>query len=185
MEQIWADDDEDWQRERYLPMLERALDWCADTWMDDQLPPMARLSAQDDVWRERFSQCFLDLAAKCRKGEWPFPGCTGEEMALHLALVEDEFDVDADDVLSPTNPKGWTINYDRAVPIQHTDGTKGWRVYGLMEEDAEFLKDLLLEDEDVLMLFDMQNDGFQNNNPAMGYANLNPPDWFVPFRKDS
>ncbi|MEV4192787.1 hypothetical protein [Streptomyces toxytricini] len=46
----------------------------------------------------------------------------------------------------------------------------------------------LFEDHDVLMLFDAQLDGMEDQHggihQAMGLANLAANEWFEPFRKD-
>jgi hypothetical protein len=54
----------------------------------------------------------------------------------------------------------------------------------LTGEDCEWLKNLLFEDEDVLLLFEPEMDGAWDDpviQGRMGYAHLNPPEWFVPF----
>jgi hypothetical protein len=47
----------------------------------------------DDVWLNRFLQCFADLRQRFATGDVPSPGvarCTGEEYALHLVSASVE-----------------------------------------------------------------------------------------------
>lgn len=43
---------------------------------------------QGRAWRQQMARAFDDLVADITAGNWSKPGCTGEEMTLHLALAE-------------------------------------------------------------------------------------------------
>ncbi|MCL7382519.1 hypothetical protein [Streptomyces sp. 35G-GA-8] len=112
------------------------------------------------------ARCFDDLAADLAQTGTVRPGCTGEEMALHLGI---------------DRAKSLTRNRPRLVAET---------VKGLGEDrrdfDWDWCSDVLFEDHDVLMLFDASLDGIEDSgneiNQALGLANLASADWFVPFR---
>jgi hypothetical protein len=92
-------------------------------------------------------------------------GCTGDELALHIALdaVEGaQLDGDADDPLADIE-------------------------LGLIDDpqrDADFFRDVLLQDDDVVCLFVPALDGLESEDStlrAIGLANLHPSRWFLPF----
>ena len=121
----------------------------------------------DEVWVNRFVECFDSIAGRIAQGEVPYPRCTGEEMALHIVLdhardqIDDaELTWDQDDAFS-------------TLPSSLDDG------------DLGFLRSVLFEDDDVLMLFNLKLDGIEDDaelGESMGFANLHPTKWFLPFR---
>ncbi|MEW2435994.1 hypothetical protein AB0952_17845 [Streptomyces caniferus] len=128
------------------------------------LPPIT--FHQDQQWRRQMARCFDDLAAELAETGTVRPGCTGEEMALHLGI---------------DRAKALTRNRPRLVAET---------VEGLGEDRRDFDWDwcstVLFEDHDVLMLFDASLDGIEDSgneiNQTLGLANLAAADWFVPFR---
>lgn len=128
------------------------------------LPPLT--FHQDQQWRRQLARCFDDLAADLTEAGTVRPGCTGEEMALHLGI---------------DRAKSLTRNRPRLVAKT---------VAGLGENRRDFDWDwcstVLFEDHDVLMLFDASLDGIEDSgneiNQALGLANLAAGDWFEPFR---
>jgi hypothetical protein len=128
------------------------------------LPPIT--FGQDRQWRRQMARCFDDLAADLAETGTVRPGCTGEEMALHLGI---------------DRAKSLTRNRPRLVAET---------VEGLGEDRRDFDWDwcstVLFEDHDVLMLFDASLDGIEDSgneiNQALGLANLATADWFEPFR---
>lgn len=128
------------------------------------LPPIT--FRQDQQWRRQMARCFDDLAAELAETGTVRPGCTGEEMALHLGI---------------DRAKSLTRNRPRLVAET---------VEGLGEDRRDFDWDwcstVLFEDHDVLMLFDASLDGIEDSgneiNQSLGLANLAAADWFVPFR---
>ncbi|MET8825996.1 hypothetical protein ABZX40_13065 [Streptomyces sp. NPDC004610] len=123
---------------------------------------------QDAEWRRRMARCFDDLAADIRAEEWPQPTCTGEEMALHIAIDHASSRVvDEPDVVTMITEK---------VPPHHDD----W--------DWSLCISTLFEDTDVLFLFEPWNQGVEDPDSfihqVMGLANLEAQDWFTPFYSD-
>ncbi|MFJ1708523.1 hypothetical protein [Kitasatospora sp. NPDC088346] len=120
---------------------------------------------QDASWRRQMARTFDDLAGDLEAGRGLVPGCTGEEMALHLAIR-----------------RGRELQRDRPRLVADT-------VEQLPEDPDDFDWDacsaLLFEDHDVLMLFDPALDGVEDpTGPAhqmLGMVDLAPLDWFSPF----
>jgi hypothetical protein len=120
---------------------------------------------QDAAWRRQMARTFDDLAADLDTGKDLAPGCTGEEMALHLAISRAE-------------------DLQRNRPRLVADA-----VHGLPADPYDFAWDdcsnLLFEDHDVLMLFDGRLDGIEDPEgdvgQAFGMVNLAPLEWFSPF----
>ncbi len=116
-------------------------------------------------WRREMARTFDDLAADIAAGVDPLPQCTGEEMALHLAIGRAE-------ELLEDRPR---LVADRtgALPVHRSD------------MDLEGASDCLFQDHDVLMLFDARLDGIEDpqdaTNQTLGMVNLAPLDWFTPF----
>ncbi|MER6452776.1 hypothetical protein ABT270_09125 [Streptomyces sp900105245] len=121
---------------------------------------------QDRSWRRQMARCFDDLAADLAKTGTVRPGCTGEEMALHLGI---------------DRAKSLTRNRPRLVAECVAGLSEDRRDY-----DWDWCSDVLFDDHDVLMLFDASLDGIEDSaneiNQALGLANLAPADWFSPFR---
>lgn len=171
--------------ERITPRLARRL-WtaalfCADTWRDagsersflvEDLPPVAWPHAIG-VWYERLVDCFdvlADRIALGRIGEDEITTCTGEEMALHLVIdvAEREFD------------SGFDSDAEALDPLPD---------HGAADTAFGRARDVLLQDDDVLMLYDASLDGIDDpdNEVAAVYrvVNLHPTQWFLPFRNQS
>ncbi|RKN75229.1 sel1 repeat family protein [Streptomyces klenkii] len=119
-------------------------------------------------WRRQMARCFDDLANDIEAGNWPLPTCTGEEMAMHLALehasamVRDEPDFVAALV--------------KSLPEDSQD------------YDWDLCMTLFLEDTDVLFLYEPWSQGIEDPdsllNQHLGIANLQADRWFEPFRED-
>lgn len=120
---------------------------------------------QPRPWRRQMARCLDDLAADIEAGQWPLPRCTGEEMALHLAI---------DHAAQLTGDRPHRVARAIADHPRHVD-----------DFDWEGCSNLLFEDHDVLMLFDDALDGIEDSgselNQHMGMANLAAADWFEPF----
>ncbi|MFG3290246.1 tetratricopeptide repeat protein [Streptomyces sp. NPDC048179] len=186
-------DEDDWDEDREwaptprtLRVLEAALDIAADMAYDvleeigdrpvdlrdnyayifSHLP--VHTWRQDAPWRRHMVRCFDDLAHDIRAGKWPTPTCTGEEMALHVA-VDHASSMVVDDLELVTS-------FVEDVPSHHDD----W--------DWGLCLDTLLEDTDVLFLYEPWAQGIEDSdhhlNALMGFANLEVEDWFVPFYED-
>lgn len=152
--------------------------YLADTWRDgredpgpllESLPRLARPLAHG-TWYDRFTDCFEDLATRIAAGEGAqerVATCTGEEMALHLAIDLAEAFV-ADGLLGPD------IGPASDLPDHRED-----------DRDFETMRSLLFTDHDVLILFDPLMDGAEIPDSELDrverYANLHPRDWFKPF----
>ncbi|MFC8730388.1 hypothetical protein [Streptomyces bacillaris] len=122
--------------------------------------------ARDRQWRRQMARCFDDLAADLAPGARSVvPGCTGEEMALHLAI-----------------DRARSMVLNRPALVERA-------VAGLPEDrgdlDWDWCSSVLFEDHDVLMLFGSSLDGIEDSgndvNQAMGMTDLAAAAWFVPF----
>ncbi|MET8630429.1 hypothetical protein ABZW30_43140 [Kitasatospora sp. NPDC004669] len=126
-----------------------------------RLPPLT--FRQSRSWRRQMARAFDDLAGDLAAGRTPLPTCTGEEMALHLAIRQAR-----------------TLLRDRpnrvATAIEELPRSEG-------DFDWDACLELLFEDHDVLMLFDRGLDGFEEGELAekLGTVNLSPGKWFEPF----
>jgi hypothetical protein len=141
---LWYDniDDPDGRRSWFLP-------W---------LPPAARRRAANDaVWLERWARCFVDLMDRLTAGKAGprLCRCTGEEMALHVALDELRSRYDAGlDMYAP-------LGDDPIAEIKRADGA-------------------LFMDDDVLLLFFPLMDGFEDDPDILpDKADLRPEQWFL------
>lgn len=143
------------------------LDLGAALMWEGVLPPTVERDATR-AWAERFVACFETIAGRLAAGRVPYPNCTGEEMALHTILDHAE-----------------SLAADGEVAAAFHD----W--YGHLpasadDEDFAWLREVLFEDHDVLLLFDPALDGIEDpDNPVhqqLGMANLEARSWFLPFR---
>ncbi|MEU4445732.1 hypothetical protein AB0K14_30705 [Actinosynnema sp. NPDC050801] len=120
---------------------------------------------QDAVWRRQAARAFDDLAADLAAGQWPQPTCSAEEMALHLMLRYGESAVD----------DGWSGLETHFAGLPEHDRDLDW----------DLLPDVLLQDTDILALFNAGLDGIedpddeQNRHPGMG--DYTPRAWFTTF----
>lgn len=121
---------------------------------------------QDAMWRRQAARAYDDLAADLEKGAWPLPTCPAEEMALHMIL---------EDVPSAVND-GWT-GLDESV------------LASLLERPDDFdwdaMPDVLLQDTDILQLFEPDLDGIEDPheglNADMAMGDYRPSAWFKAF----
>lgn len=141
------------------------------------LPPVCEQA--DKVWLTRYAQCFSAIAERLARGEVPYPRCTADEMAIHTLFGEIEYSLEA---------------YEEGVrELSYFER----EYYGLKlaaetlpadpdDLDVEMLQNALLEDTDVLMLFDYGIDDLVSSGAAaaMGMANLDLQQWFLPFYGD-
>ncbi|MFE6893117.1 tetratricopeptide repeat protein [Streptomyces sp. NPDC057694] len=182
------DDDNPWQPSaRTLKVLEAALDIACDITYDaieeiggkaikpkkprpfmlGDLP--SQTWRQSRRWRRKFARCYDDLAQDIRAGRLPTPTCTGEEMALHMALQSAS-----------------------AMTLDERDFVDELTL-GLPESPDDFdwddCKDLLFQDHDVLWLYWPWMSGIEDPTDAVNrfarVAYLRPEEWFEPFRKDN
>ncbi|MER8045118.1 tetratricopeptide repeat protein [Streptomyces sp. NPDC094032] len=138
---------------------------------DDWFQPLfGSLPAQtwelDREWRRHMVEACDALVAQIGGTGVPKPRCTGEEMALHLALEKAAALTDDDHELVEEFTQGLETRAD--------------------DYDWHMCKDILFEDHDVLMLYEPWNEGIERQGhpliSAMGLTNLDPRDWFIPFR---
>ncbi|MBZ6471836.1 sel1 repeat family protein [Streptomyces griseocarneus] len=189
-----VEDDEEWDEEeeeewepapRTLRVLEAAFDMLADRAYDalEEIGD-ARVDLRDNYaevfstmpvvtwgqnteWRRQMARCFDDLAGDIRAGNWPLPNCTGEEMAMHLAL-----------------------EYASVMVVEDPEVVTSL-VEGLPEDpedyDWDFCMAMFLEDTDVLFLYEPWADGIADPdhhlNQFADIVNLQADDWFDPFYK--
>lgn len=133
----------------------------------DVLPPVA-WSYLTVAFAERFVAGLHTLAGRLAAGRGLWANCTGEELAVHT-LLDHARDLYGDGEFHDL----WGDEL-AALPAG-----------GEADEDFEWLREVCLEDHDVLMLFDPYLDGIEVDAVAaaqMGLVNLAPPVWFVPFR---
>ena len=153
--------------------------------MMPRLPKIARpFWKRSSEWRRRFAECYRRIAYRLQKGLPPSPNCTGEEMAFHNIM--DEGVEDADDAIG--------------------DELEGLPTFP--NDDAyDMVKEIAVEDEDVLMLFEEGDNGSDDDEPVnvdnpvlgcgstaafmlgpggaqMGAANLHPEAWFIAFKRE-
>jgi hypothetical protein len=120
---------------------------------------------QDAVWRRQAARAFDDLAEDLAGGNLPSPTCPGEEMAMHLMLRSAQ----------GAAADGWgTPPESLAQMPEHSD-----------DYDWDLAGDVLLQDEDILQLFDEQLDGIEDpqseENQKYGIGDYRPEAWFRPF----
>lgn len=126
------------------------------------LPAIARLYAKDRAWRQQFVAGFERIAERLANGgeDDALARCTAEELALHkiIDLAEAHF---IDDIVSP-------------AAICHLPD------HGERDEAFYWMREVLFEDHDVLMLYNRALDGIEID--IDGNSSLHPRDWFQPFR---
>jgi hypothetical protein len=149
-----------------------------ESWYTGKLPKIAiPFYKKSPMWRKAFVECHMRIAARLSNGLDPSPNCTGEEMALHniinMAEADDEYELD-----------------ESLVKFKN-------------DQNFSLLRENVVEDEDVLMLFEDGDNGHSGEvdrytpGPLLtnilwgdagkiaGVANLHPADWFIPFRIDN
>jgi hypothetical protein len=127
--------------------------------LEDLLPPICWPYLRDDLWLVQFAHALYRLQVQLATGAPLSVNSTAEEMALHLAFE------DVDGLLEDMDLSD--------LPEFPAD-----------DSSLYLFKADLVEDEDVLMLFDPRLDGIEDSELAesLGMVNLHPRDWFTPFR---
>ena len=120
---------------------------------------------QDAVWRRQAARAFDDLTTDLATGHLPQPTCPGEEMALHLMLRSAQAAI-AD---------GWGPTPDTLAALPEHDDDYDW----------DLALEVLLQDDDILNLFDEQYDGIEDPdtdaNRQSGMGDYRPAAWFRTF----
>jgi uncharacterized protein len=134
----------------------------------DAMPMLARPFVRDANWLGRFIGCFAAVADRIATADftpWAIATRTGEEMAFHLAVETAEAMV-ADEIATAAGEF-------EALPSSDHD------------LDFALVRELLLVDEDVLLLFDLRLDGISDPAGALSVdvrpALFHPSQWFIPF----
>ena len=129
-----------------------------------QLPPIARHHA-DERFVTAFASRFAVIAKRLAEGPVALQGvttCTADEMALRMIITY------AEDVFNGCDP-AWI----EQLPVR------------LDDDDFDYLPELLLHDEDLLLLYNPALDGIEDPessaNQQLGCAHLHPNEWFKPF----
>lgn len=132
----------------------------------DELPPVAQLHLTKQ-WYLRFLRAFVDLGNMLSSGVEPRPRCTAEEMALHILVAE------AAEFVAAGGPELLVPGSTDHLP----DDTDDYEFDSVLDE--------LLEDDDVLMLFDTANDDLcepgSRRARELCVTHLHPREWFIPF----
>jgi hypothetical protein len=121
---------------------------------------------QDGVWRRQAARAFDDLAADLAAGQLPMATCPGEEMAMHLMLRSAQ----------GAAADGWGVPPEKLNLLpRHAD-----------DFDWDLAVEVLLQDEDILHLFDEQSDGIEDpeseENQRLRIGDYRPEAWFKPFQ---
>ncbi|MEV0566845.1 hypothetical protein [Dactylosporangium sp. NPDC050588] len=91
---------------------------------------------QDAVWRRQASRAFDDLTEDLAAGRWPRPRCPGEELALHLVLLDAPAAVE----------DGWAgLDETGTRLLEHPD-----------DYDWDAASEVLFQDHDILDLFHVE-----------------------------
>ncbi|WP_157752052.1 hypothetical protein [Actinoplanes derwentensis] len=121
---------------------------------------------QDAVWRRQAARAFDDLAADLAAGQLPLATCPGEEMAMHVILRSAQ----------GAAADGWGVPPEKLNLLPGHDDDFDW----------DLAVDVLLQDEDILHLFDEQLDGIEDpeseENQRFRIGDYRPEAWFKPFR---
>ncbi|MGH9152362.1 MAG: hypothetical protein ACRD03_08205 [Acidimicrobiales bacterium] len=128
----------------------------------DGLPPIAQPYARDRGWRQQFVASFERIAQRLANGgeDDVLARCTADELALHKLIDLAEAHL-IDDIFSP-------------AAVSHLPD------HGERDEDFYWMREVIFEDHDVLMLYNRALDGIENE--VDGDSSLHPRDWFEPFR---
>ena len=120
---------------------------------------------QDAVWRRQAARAFDDLTTDLATGHPPQPTCPGEEMALHLMLRSAQAAI----------VDGWGPTPDMLAALPEHDDDYDWAL----------ALEVLLQDDDILSLFDEQYDGIEDPdtdaNRQSGMGDYRPAAWFRTF----
>ena len=120
------------------------------------------------VWMSRFVQCFTDLADRIARGQLPVPTCTGEELALHIALSYGDEQLGADEFRD-----------------FFSDTYEGLPAFPDIDDALGALGAVLLADRDVMLLFHPAFESLEAVEEyavqCLGLTYLSPQNWFRPF----
>lgn len=136
------------------------------------LPPLVHATATPEFCA-RFRRCYVDLAERITAADtpgdgWPFLAhCVGEEVALAdiLATAADDHDSGHFDDLYADEVEQLTTDAER-------------------DADFDYCEDELFKDTDFKVLWSPHLDGIEDDETVvarLGYANLQPSRWFLPF----
>jgi hypothetical protein len=121
---------------------------------------------QDAVWRRQAARAFDDLAADLAAGRLPLATCPAEEMAMHLMLRS----------AGGAAADGWGVSPEKLNLLPEHDDDFDW----------DLAVDVLLQDEDILQLFNEQLDGIEDpeseENKRFRIGDYRPEAWFRPFQ---
>lgn len=131
------------------------------------LPPIAQLHA-DERFITAFASRFAVISKRIAEGDGnceSIATCTADEMAVHLIIAQAEVVLIEPD---------WIEQLPDASDDQDED-----------DESLDWLLDVLLQDTDVLMLYNPALDGIEDPESPVaqraGIGYLHPKDWFKPF----
>lgn len=129
------------------------------------LPAIALPYAKDRAWRQQFVAGVEHIAERLANGgeDDVLARCTAEELALHKIIDLAEAHL-IDDIISP-------------AAVCHLPD------HGVQDEAFYWMREVLFEDHDVLMLYNRALDGIENE--INGNSSLHPRAWFQPFRPTS
>ena len=131
-----------------------------DSFLVDYLPPIAR--NMDEKFYANFRECFANVAKSIEDGKLPEPTCTAEEIALNIVVTIASQRAESGDFY------GWDLEITQLLPETDYD-------YDITE-----LHYSLVQDIDIMFLYDMSFDGIEDN-PNLGIVNLKPSEWFEKF----
>jgi|ThiBio_1000_plan_1041568.scaffolds.fasta_scaffold02828_2 hypothetical protein len=121
---------------------------------------------QDEAWRRRARNAFLDLAGDLEDGLLPLPRCPAEELALHLML---------------TAAETWQDNAEQVEVDTLLAGLPG----APADDDWDYLREVLFRDHDILNLYDPEASGIEDpadpRNQMMSIGDYRPAAWFTTF----
>ncbi|MFI5937850.1 hypothetical protein [Actinoplanes sp. NPDC051494] len=122
--------------------------------------------SQDAVWRRQAARAFDDLAGDLAGGHLPLATCPAEEMSMHLMLSSAQ----------AAAADGWGIPPEELALLPEHDDDYDW----------DLAVDVLLQDEDILHLFNKQLDGIEDpeseENQRFRIGDYRPEAWFKPFQ---
>jgi|LakMenEpi03Aug12_release.lakeMendotaPanAssembly.Ray.scaffolds.fasta_scaffold497861_1 hypothetical protein len=130
-------------------------------YIKDFLPPLAK--NQKDGFYTKLIERFERIGSMVEEGKIPVPECTADEIALYITT----------NVLNERglNPGYLDSSADKIISLLPSS-----------EEDGEFseLFESLVQDLDILFLYDMSFDGIESVE-SFGIVNLLPATWFDKF----
>ncbi|WP_205327630.1 hypothetical protein [Glycomyces sp. YM15] len=129
----------------------------------DQLPKLTW--GMNGAWRQRFVESVRFLADDVAYGRWPKPRNNAEEIAMHLAI----------DYAKSLSEDGLEEVWPEHEQLPRAPG----------DYDFEVFMTVLLQDTDILFLYDDETEAFADpahpTNRAMAIGDLRPVSWFDYF----